>query len=50
MKVEIISHRVPDLGEPGAVVELDPTEINVDALIEAGHVKTHKTPTKKDKE
>lgn len=50
MKVEIISERVHILGAPGEVVELDPTEINVDALIEGGHVKTHKTPTKKDKE
>jgi len=47
MKFEIISDKV---GKPGDVIELDPNEINVDALIEGGFVKPHKTPTKKDKE
>ena len=47
MKVEVISDKV---GEPGAVIDLDPAEVNVDALIEGGFVKPHKTPTKKDKE
>ena len=50
MKVEILSPRVHVLGAVGDVVDLDPTEINVDALIEGGHVKPHKTPTKKEKE
>lgn len=47
MKFEIISDKV---GKPGDVIELDPNEINVNALIESGFVKPHKTPTKKDKE
>lgn len=47
MKVEVISDKV---GNPGDVIELNPDEINVDALIEGGFVKPHKTPTKKDKE
>lgn len=48
MKVEVISHRV---GEPGTIIDLDPAETNVEALIEAGFVKPHKPSTpKKDKE
>ena len=47
MKVEVISDKV---GNPGDVIDLNSDEINVDALIEGGFVKPHKTPTKKDKE
>lgn len=47
MKVEVISPRV---GEPGAVIDLDPETVDVDHLIDNGFVKPHKTQTKKDKE
>lgn len=47
MKLEVISDKV---GEPGTVIDLDPDQVNVDALIEGGFVKTHKTPTKKEKD
>jgi hypothetical protein len=47
MKVEILSDKV---GTPGDVIDLDPNEINVDALIEGGFVKPHKPQTKKEKD
>lgn len=50
MKVEILSSRVPSLGEPGQVVDIADDLQDLDLLIQAGHVKPHKTPTKKDKE
>lgn len=50
MKIEIISSRVPTLGAPGETIDIDPDFPDLDLLIAAGHVKAHKTPTKKDKE
>lgn len=50
MKIEIISSRVPTLGAPGDTVDVDPDFPDLGSLIEAGHVKPQKTPTKKDKE
>jgi len=45
MKYEIVSERV---GVPGELIDLDPETVNIEALVEGGHIKKQTTKPKKE--